>query len=110
MAKTRDQKKPATKHRIGDPRTVVNVKPDDVPTFYVNVVNVETTTHDIKLRFGQVQTTDDTTIEVAQTAFVYMAYSHARAFANVLNAVLARVPVSAGIVAPTPSDSDTTPH
>jgi hypothetical protein len=96
MAKTQSQKKLPATPKIGDPRNVILVKPEDTPTFYANVVNVEASTHDIKLRFGQIQGASETELTVAQTVHVYLSYSHARAFVNVLNGVLSRAPLSAG--------------
>lgn len=84
-------KKQMSKPKAASPRPVNFVPPANVPTFYVNSVNIEGTSHDIRFRMGEIQSADDTAVTVAETVRVYMSHSHARALAAILNGVIARI-------------------
>src|SRR5687768_18027444 len=64
------------------------VKPDDVPTFYVNSVNFEMTNWDVKMRLGQIHSGDESVIRVTESVRIFMSHNHTRAFAAALNGLI----------------------
>jgi hypothetical protein len=64
-------------------RTIVSVPGNDLPTYYVNNVNVDLSNHDARLRLGQIQDADETELRVKEVAYVFMSHTHFRALAKV---------------------------
>jgi hypothetical protein len=79
-ARLRHEEQPATTPT----RTPKMVLKDDVPVFYVNSANFELSNWDIKMRMGQIQSADESAVNVAEVVRVFMSHSHAKAFAAAL--------------------------
>ncbi len=54
-------------------------------TIYVNSVNIERSSWDVRIRLGQIQTATEKELEIEELAHVYMSPQHAKAFADILN-------------------------
>src|SRR5688572_10228991 len=72
-------------------RPVAMIPKDDVPVFYVNAVNFELSTWDVKMRMGQIDSADESLLRVAEHVRIFMSYSHARAFAQALNRLVEQI-------------------
>ena len=76
----------------GDERPIVTahasnyalVPGNDTPTYYVNHINIDLSTWDMRFRLGQIQTVKDGVVDVKELASVYMSHGHARAFLTAL--------------------------
>jgi hypothetical protein len=62
-----------------------------LPTYYANHVNVDLSTYDVRLRFGQIQGGRPGEVDVKETAYVFMSPQHFVAFASVVNQMLERL-------------------
>jgi hypothetical protein len=69
----------------------------------VNSVNFELSNWDIKMRMGQIQTSDPATLNIGEVVRVFMSHTHARAFAAALNTVLAKMDAMNAGAKPAPS-------
>jgi hypothetical protein len=66
-------------------RKVEVVRGSDAPTYYVNNINIDLSSFDVRLRIGQIQGADDTTIQVKELAHVFMSHAHFRALVKAIN-------------------------
>lgn len=64
--------------------------PDEAPTLYANHMRIDVSTHDFRLRFGQIESlSEDNVLSVRERVHIYMSVSHARATMEALKRVLA---------------------
>jgi hypothetical protein len=80
------KKKAAAEVSVARPNKKIQLTPgNDLPTYYVNSVNVDISTFDVRLRLGQIQAADDESVQIKEVAYVYMSQSHFMVLANVIN-------------------------
>ena len=87
----------AKRKRSDSAQPVHGVAPDvfsrepSAPTIYTNVVGIDVSNWDVRFRLGQIAAVIEGRTTVKEVGVVYMSHSHARAFANALNATLTRL-------------------
>lgn len=65
----------------------------DVPTYYVNSVNVDLSSFDVRFRLAQIQSATDTVVQVKEIAHVFMSHNHFKAFVAVVNNIAKKMAV-----------------
>lgn len=73
------------------PRKSVTVEGADIPTYYVNHVNVDLSSWDLRLRLGQIQGLEDGVLQVKEIAHVFLAHGHAKAVMQALKTSLEKI-------------------
>jgi hypothetical protein len=61
------------------------VQGPDLPTFYVNNINIDLSSFDVRFRLGQIQGATDEAVQVKEVAYVFMSHSHFRALVTAIN-------------------------
>jgi len=60
-------------------KAVNSVPGSDAPTYYANNANIDLSTFDVRLRFGQIQGAEGDILNVKEVAYVFMSHAHFRA-------------------------------
>jgi len=69
-------------------RRVESQLTDKTVVLYANNAYIEASNWDIKIKFGQIQSTEVDRITVNEVAHVYMSFEHARAFRDAITRTL----------------------
>lgn len=73
------------------PKNVFPAPSTDPPTYYVNHVNIDLSTWDVRFRMGQIQGVQEGALQIKEVGSVYMSHGHAKAFLDALTRTLAKV-------------------
>ncbi len=69
--------------RVGTGKPVI-VEGNDLPTFYVNNVNIDMSSWDVRFRLGQIQGLQGSALAVKEIAVMFMSHAHTKAFLEAL--------------------------
>src|SRR5438128_2571820 len=72
-------------------KKIAVVAGSDTPTYYVNNINIDLTSFDVRFRCGQIQGAGEGVIEVKEIAYLLMSHAHFKALVDAVNTTAAKL-------------------